>query len=223
MKKIVLSSVICSMLLLSGCQTTSVDPYTGEERVNKTTKGAGIGAVVGGVLGNVIGKDSEATAIGAAIGTGIGAAIGNNMDQQEDELRQKLYNSGIQVVRDSAGVIKLIMPSNITFATNQYQVMPSFVETLSVVSEVLARNPNTLIKVVGHTDSVGSNTANETLSINRAMSVFKVLEAQGVATNRIKAFGKGEKAPIADNNTEQGRSLNRRVELYIEHMQTSQG
>lgn len=223
MKKIVVSSLFASALLVSGCQTTSTDPYTGEEKVNKTTKGAGIGAVVGAVLGNVIGKDSKATAIGAAIGTGIGAAVGNNMDSQEEELRQKLNNSGIQVIRDSEGVIKLVMPSNITFATNQSTVTPSFVDTLSVVSEVLARNPNTLIKIVGHTDSVGSASSNETLSINRAMSVFNVLQSQGVSSKRIKAFGKGELEPIADNKTEQGRSLNRRVELFIEHMPQVQG
>ena len=213
MKKIILSSIIVSTIALSGCQTT--DPYTGEEKTTNTAKGVGIGAVVGAVLGNVIGKNSKGTAIGAVVGTTIGAVIGSNMDEQEAELRKSLDNSGIRVERDSAGVIKLVMPSNITFETNKSDVTSSFIQTLSVVSEVLARNENTTIKVVGHTDSIGSVADNEMLSINRSMSVYNVLTSQGVASSRIKATGKGESEPVASNVNEDGRALNRRVELFI--------
>ncbi|WP_371379184.1 OmpA family protein [Thalassotalea aquiviva] len=221
MNKSLITSTLITALFLTGCQTTSIDPYTGEQRVNNTSRGAGIGAVVGGILGNVVGKDSKATAIGAVIGTGIGAAIGQDMDRQEQELREKLYNTGIRVERDSAGVIKLVMPSNITFATNQSDVSPQFQQTLASVSEILVRNPNTSLIVVGHTDSVGSESLNQHLSVNRANSVMNALIGHGLSPNRIKAFGKGEIAPIADNNTEYGRSLNRRVELFIEAKQQS--
>lgn len=218
MKNILLCSIIVSTVALSGCQTT--DPYTGEQKTTNTAKGVGIGAVVGGVLGNVIGKNSKGTAIGAVVGSTIGAVVGANMDEQEAELRKNLNDSGIRVERDSAGVIKLIMPSNITFETNKSEVTPSFVKTLAVVSEVLARNENTTIKVVGHTDSVGSKADNEMLSINRSMSVFHTLTSQGVASSRIKAIGKGETQPVASNDNANGRALNRRVELFIVEIPT---
>ena len=137
---------------------TSFDPFTGERKVNNTTKGAAIGAVAGGVVGAIAGDD-EAALAGAAAGALIGGGIGNYMDRQEQELRRELASTGVRVQRNGDN-IRLIMPGNITFATDQSAVRPEFYATLNSVSKVLARYNKTSVLVEGHTDNVGSDQYN---------------------------------------------------------------
>jgi outer membrane protein OmpA-like peptidoglycan-associated protein len=79
----------------------------------------------------------------------------------------------------------------------------------------LKNNPDTYLKIVGHTDNTGRVDYNQTLSEKRAESVYDYLRAQGVTISRMTYEGKGIHEPVASNNTEQGRSLNRRVEILI--------
>ncbi|TKB45771.1 glycine zipper 2TM domain-containing protein [Thalassotalea mangrovi] len=207
-------SLALATTILAGCVTT-VDPYSGEEKVSNTTVGTTVGAVAGSLIGVAIGDNKESAAIGGVVGSAIGAGIGYNMDQQEAILRQKLQNSGVKVVRQHDGSIKLIMPSNITFANNESQVNPGFVNTLDAIAEVLKQNDNTRIQVVGHTDSVGNADYNQGLSVRRAAAVATEMRVLGVAANRIVSLGMGENQPLADNKYANGRALNRRVELFI--------
>lgn len=207
-------SIVLASSVLSGCVTT-VDPYTGEEKVSNTTVGTTVGAVAGSLLGVAIGDNKESAAIGGVVGSAIGAGIGYNMDQQEAVLRQKLKNSGVKVVRQEDGSIKLIMPSNITFGNDETMVNPAFVNTLDAIAEVIKQNDNTRIRVIGHTDSIGKAEYNQGLSIKRASAVATEMRVLGVAANRIVSLGMGESQPLADNNYANGRALNRRVELYI--------
>ncbi|WP_394176993.1 OmpA family protein [Thalassotalea litorea] len=207
-------SIALASSVLSGCVTT-VDPYTGEETVSNTTVGTTVGAVAGSLLGVAIGDNKESAAIGGVVGSAIGAGIGYNMDQQEAILRQKLQNSGVKVVRQQDGSIKLIMPSNITFGNDETMVNPAFVNTLDAIAEVLKQNDNTRIQVIGHTDSIGQEQYNQGLSLKRAAAVATEMRVLGVAANRIVSLGMGESQPLADNKYANGRALNRRVELYI--------
>ncbi|TLU67737.1 glycine zipper 2TM domain-containing protein [Thalassotalea litorea] len=207
-------SIALASSVLSGCVTT-VDPYTGEETVSNTTVGTTVGAVAGSLLGVAIGDNKESAAIGGVVGSAIGAGIGYNMDQQEAVLRQKLKNSGVKVVRQQDGSIKLIMPSNITFGNDETMVNPAFVNTLDAIAEVLKQNDNTRIRVIGHTDSIGKAEYNQGLSVQRAAAVATEMRVLGVAANRIASMGMGESQPLADNSYANGRALNRRVELYI--------
>lgn len=212
MKNLILSAAGAA-LLLGACTTT--DPYTGEQKTSNTAKGAAIGAVVGAVAGAVIGEDdSDGALAGGAAGAAVGAAIGNYMDRQEAELRRELASSGVQVQR-IGNDIELIMPSNITFDSDQAAIQASFYDTLNDVSQVLAKYDDTRILVEGHTDSTGSDEYNMALSIRRAESVGNYLAAQGVSVPRIEALGYGERSPIADNVTETGKQQNRRVEIRI--------
>jgi outer membrane protein OmpA-like peptidoglycan-associated protein len=208
--------VAVAAAFLSACTTT--DPYTGEQKVSNTAGGAAIGAGMGAVAGLLIGNNPvqrrNAALIGAGIGALAGGAIGNYMDTQEAELRAQLEGTGISVTRNGDRII-LNMPSNVTFATDQDQVIPPFYPTLDSVAIVLRKFDKTLIDVDGHTDSVGNAGYNEDLSNRRANSVANYLAARGVDPRRMSAMGYGLERPIASNATEIGRAQNRRVEIAI--------
>lgn len=104
---------------------------------------------------------------------------------------------------------------NLFFATNKTYILPQSEQAMSDLANFLLDNPSVKIHVVGHTDAVGTDEANQILSEGRANSVRNDLIKRGVAAERITAEGKGEKEPVADNDTEEGRQLNRRVEFTI--------
>lgn len=208
MKKIIIITLLT--LFMAACTTT--DPYTGEDKVRKSVKYGAAGAIVCGLIGATRNSNS---ARNAAAGCGaIGAGVGAYMDHQESELREELAGSGVQVERQG-DQIQLIMPSNITFNTDEYLIKNNFYETLNSVGKVLYKYKDTSLDVIGHTDSTGKDSYNMTLSQRRANSVASYLENQGIPANRLAVDGMGETQPIADNNTEMGRAQNRRVELYI--------
>ena len=211
-----LSILALAATYLTACTTT--DPYTGEQKTSNLAGGAVLGAALGAVGGAVIGGGGRDSRNGALIGAGIGAlaggTIGNYMDNQEAELRAQLQGTGISVTRMGDRII-LNMPSNITFATDQDQVIPQFYPTLNSVAIVLRKFEKTLIDVNGHTDSTGSVAHNEALSERRAMSVASYLNSQGVDPRRVSALGFGPSQPIASNATADGRAQNRRVEIQI--------
>jgi len=196
-------------LALAACTT---NPYTGEQQASKAaTYGAGAAAVCG-LIGAM---DSTKKARNAALGCGIvGAGVGAYMDVQEAKLREQLQGTGVQVVREGDN-IRLIMPGNITFETDSYNLRPDFYPVLNSVGLVLAKYADTTMRVSGHTDSTGSRQYNQTLSERRARSVADYLATQKVAPSRMYVQGVGLDQPIASNDSPQGRSMNRRVELYI--------
>ncbi|WP_426414816.1 OmpA family protein [Aestuariirhabdus sp. LZHN29] len=206
-----LTAITLSAFLLAGCQTTN--PYTGEEEVNKTTKYGGIGALAGAVVGGLANGKKGALA-GAALGGAAGAGYGYYTDQQEAALRSRLQGTGVQVQRNGDD-IKLIMPGNITFDTNSYNIQASFYSVLGSVALVLKEFDENAVEVVGHTDSTGSHQTNMTLSEKRGQSVASYLVNQGIAGPRITYFGAGPDQPIASNSTSSGRALNRRVEINL--------
>lgn len=212
MKKLMMSVLAVSML--SACAT---DPYTGESKVSKTAWGTGIGAVAGAGIGALVGGEKGAL-IGAGIGAAGGAATGGYMDIQARKLRQELLNTGVQVSQ-SDGQIRLIMPSNITFATDSAVFQTSFNPVLDSVAKVLKEYDKTNVHIVGYTDSTGSAAYNNTLSQKRAMAVSTYLINRGVAASRIYAVGMGASNPIASNATAAGREQNRRVEITLTAMQ----
>jgi outer membrane protein OmpA-like peptidoglycan-associated protein len=214
MKKIVL--VAATAAFLAGCTT---NPYTGEQQISRTAGGAALGALAGAGLGVLAGGDDRRNAlIGAGIGALAGGAIGGYMDQQEAELRGYLQGTGVSVTRVGDQIV-LNMPSNITFATDQYQVMPNFHQTLNAVALVLNKYNRTLVDINGHTDSTGSAQHNMELSQRRAASVATFLSQQGVDSRRFAINGFGPSQPVASNSTPDGRALNRRVEIYLTPIQ----
>jgi outer membrane protein OmpA-like peptidoglycan-associated protein len=200
----------------SGCYIT--DAFTGEQRVGSTTKGAAIGAAVGAAAGLLTGDDSRDRRKRALIGAGIGAlsggAIGRYMDVQEARLRERLAGTGVSVQREG-NEIQLVMPANVTFATDQADLRPEFFDVLNSVAVVLQEYDRTLVDVVGHTDSTGSEAHNQVLSEARAEAVAEYLRAQGIDDARIGTAGAGESLPLTTNATPEDRQQNRRVELDL--------
>lgn len=203
-KSAMLSAMIVSAMM-SGCATNATN----------TQKGAGIGAVVGAIAGKATGDhDKSRYAWGAALGAIAGGAIGAYMDKQEAELKEQLADTGVSVYREG-DTLRLIMPGNITFSTASASIQESFKPILDDVALVLANYDKTKLRIEGHTDSVGDEVYNQKLSVQRANSVADYLSIRTVEPTRLMTVGMGESQPITDNNTEQSRRQNRRVELSI--------
>jgi outer membrane protein OmpA-like peptidoglycan-associated protein len=209
--------VLAAAITVAGCETT--DAYTGDKKVNKTSKGAGIGALAGAVLGAATGDNSKErrkrALIGAGVGALAGAGVGNYMDRQEAKLRAQLQGSGVSVTRSGDNLI-LNMPGNITFKSASSDLNAGFYNVLDSVGVVLKEFDKTLIDVEGHTDSDGSDAYNQQLSLDRATSVGMYLQSHGVNGQRIVTFGAGEARPVASNATPDGKQQNRRVELKLQ-------
>jgi outer membrane protein OmpA-like peptidoglycan-associated protein len=201
--------ILAGVAALVACTT---NPYTGEQQASKAAT-YGVGAAA--VCGLVGAMDSREKARNAALGCGIvGAGVGAYMDVQEAKLREQLQGTGVQVVREGNN-IRLIMPGNITFNTDSYQLRADFYPVLNSVGLVLAKYADTTMRVSGHTDNTGSRQYNLTLSERRADSVANYLATQGVARSRMFVEGLAFDQPLADNASPAGRAQNRRVELYI--------
>ena len=217
------SVLVAGLAALSLSACTSLNPFTGDTQLSKTSGGAivgaGSGAVVGAIAGAATGHDPRVAAlIGAGIGGLTGAAIGAYMDQQETELRAQLQGTGVSVTRVGNQII-LNMPSNITFGIDSATVQSGFTQTLVSVGLVLKKFNKTIVDVYGHTDDTGSDQHNLDLSQRRAVAVATLLANQGIDQRRFYIEGKGESDPIASNTTETGRAQNRRVEIQISPLQ----
>ncbi|RMF10432.1 MAG: cell envelope biogenesis protein OmpA [Alphaproteobacteria bacterium] len=207
------TATVVAAFLLSSCTT---DPYTGEKKASNTAVGAGIGAAVGAIGGAIVGGSNKrkAALIGAGIGALAGGGVGAYMDAQEAKLRKQLQGTGVSVTRDGNNLI-LNMPGNVTFDVDSASIRGSFYEVLDSVALVLKEYDKTYVDVIGHTDSTGSEAYNQALSESRAASVADYLASKGVIRERLLVRGMGERYPIADNATPEGRQLNRRVEIGI--------
>ncbi|GMR16620.1 MAG: OmpA family lipoprotein [Gammaproteobacteria bacterium] len=218
MNKLIISLSLASLITLGGC--TTFDAYTGEKKTSNTAKGAGTGAGAALLLSYLKNRNKSSKKRNkrmlrdAGIGAIIGGGVGYYMDTQEAKLRKQLRGTGVSVQRDGNN-INLIMPGNITFATNRRNLRSDFYDVLDSVVLVVKEYNKTTIVVSGHTDSVGSATYNQKLSEDRARSVADFLVNKKVNPARIELTGLGEKNPIASNKSKKGRSLNRRVEITL--------
>jgi outer membrane protein OmpA-like peptidoglycan-associated protein len=203
-------AVCAALLTVTACAVD--DPY------RRTKTGAGVGAVAGAVLGHQL-DDKSGRYVGAAVGALAGGAIGNYMDRQQQAFDQALaeergrYNMEVERLQD--GSIKLGIPSEVSFDFNKADIKPGFTPTLDKVASLLQEYNQTSVEIIGHTDSVGSDTYNLELSRRRAESVAGYLGSRGVTPQRLRTSGQGESEPRASNDTESGRQLNRRVEMVI--------
>ncbi len=215
-KMIKLTALMVALLFaMVACST--VNPYTEEKQTSKLAIGAGIGAASGAVIGLLTSnsKDRQRNVlIGAGLGAIAGGGVGYYMDVQEAKLRQRLRGSGVSVTR-VGDQIMLNMPGNVTFATGSPNINAGFYDVLNSVTIVLKEYEKTSVDVIGHTDSVGSETSNQRLSEERARSVAEYLSGQGIMPARLLVAGMGEAQPMAPNDTPEGRSQNRRVNIQI--------
>lgn len=209
--------------LLAGCATGN--PYNNPQgqqgqqggASNKTAIYGGLGALGGAVVGAATSgkKDrGKGALIGAAVAGAAGAGYGYYVDKQEAELRRSMQGTGIDVQRDGDN-LTLVMPGNVTFATDSASISGNFYGTLNNLAQSFNQYDQNTIEIVGHTDSTGPYQHNMNLSQRRAQSVADYMRNQGVNSMRLQVSGVGPNQPVADNNTAQGRQQNRRVEINL--------
>jgi outer membrane protein OmpA-like peptidoglycan-associated protein len=193
-------------LIFSGCKTWS-------NALKGGTIGTLAGAAVGAGAGKLLGNTAIGAIAGAAVGGTVGTLIGHKMDKQAAELEAQL-GSNAAVERIGEG-IKVTFESGILFETGKAVLSESSKTALTKFSGTLKEYVDTDVMIYGHTDNTGKETTNKPLSENRANAVRDFLIAQGVASARIATKGMSSSAPVASNDTEAGRSQNRRVEIAI--------
>ena len=213
--------VATAVALLSGC--ASPNPYDnqgqadgGSQGMSKTAKYGGLGALAGALAGAAIDHNNrgKGALIGAAVVGASAAGYGYYADKQEAKLRASMANTGVEVQRQG-DQIKLIMPGNITFATDSANIASSFYQPLNNLAGSLKEFNQNQIEIVGYTDSTGSRQHNMDLSQRRAQSVANYLTSQGVSATNLSARGAGPDNPIASNADVNGRAQNRRVEVNL--------
>ncbi len=208
---------IAASLFLSSCAT-----YTGQTNApddpNRTQRGALIGAAVGAVAGLLSGGDAterrQRAMVGAGVGAVAGGAVGVYQDRQEADLRRRTAGTGIEVTREG-DVIKLNLPDGVTFDFGKANLKPQFYPALDQVAASMSEYNQTIVEISGHTDSVGSDEANQRLSEQRAGSVSNYLAGKGLMRERFEVVGMGERYPVASNDSDSGRAVNRRVEIRV--------
>jgi outer membrane protein OmpA-like peptidoglycan-associated protein len=217
MRKLLITAVAATVAL-GGCANMS-------ETERGTAKGAGIGAGVGAVLGGVTGGRNN-IAGGAAIGGILGAVAGNvwssRMENQKRQMEQATQGTGVQVTQTADNRLKLDIPSDISFATGRSDINPSLRPILDRFAAGLVDNPAATVTIIGHTDNTGTDAINNPLSFDRASRVRDYLAGRGVAPQRVYVDGRGSREPVASNNTAEGRSRNRRVEIFVAEQQPAQ-
>jgi outer membrane protein OmpA-like peptidoglycan-associated protein len=203
-------------LLIALMATTAFADVASER--DKTKKGAVIGGVAGAIAGAIIhnnrgsGNAKRGAVVGGVVGAATGAIVGAMMDKQERELRQI---DGVSVTRTDEDELKVTMRNEVLFDFNSAGLRSSSRDELREMADVFERYGDTTIVVAGHTDSVGSESYNKSLSNRRANTVSNYLEDLGVRGSRLDAVGYGESRPKSSNSTSSGRQQNRRVEIYI--------
>lgn len=200
-----------------GTAACTTDPYTGQQRINRTAVGVAAGAIGGYLLGDLVGGRHDRTErlVGAGIGALAGGAVAYYMNQQEAELRRQTAGTGVDVIRQGDDLI-LRMPSSVTFDVDRWEVKPQFYPVLDDVARTLASYDQTYIDVLGHTDTTGSHEHNQGLSERRASAVADYLASRGVLRPRMETRGFGETSPIyLPDDTDMKKAANRRVEIKI--------
>lgn len=183
---------------------------------NRTAQGTAIGAAAGALVGVLIadGDDNaKGILIGATVGGIAGAIIGSYMDKHARKLKQDLGQSA-EVERVGESIL-VTFDSGIMFDVDSYALKASTRANLDKMAETMKEYDKTEIIVMGHTDATGSDEHNQKLSENRAASVSRFLQQNGITAKRVTTKGFGEQKPVASNNTTSGREQNRRVEIAI--------
>ena len=206
-----LVGAIVGAIAFAGCANMT-------ESQKGTATGAGIGAAAGAAIGALAGGGK-----GAAIGAGIGAAAGagggylwsQHMQEQKQAMEAATQGTGVVVTQTPNNELKLEIPSDISFDLGKADLKPGLRPVLDKFAQTLQANPGANVRIIGHTDSTGTNAVNDALSARRAASARDYLTARGVTINRIAIDGRGSREPLADNSTPAGRAVNRRVEIFV--------
>ena len=183
--------------------------------MSDTTRNTAIGAGVGALAGAAIGQNATGALIGAGVGAAGGYVWSQHMAQKKAAMEKATVGTGVAVTQTSDNQLKVNVPSDVSFDTGRADIKPNMRPILDQLANGLSGQPNTEVRVIGHTDSTGSDALNNRLSIERAEATKNYLASRGVDSRNILIAGRGESEPVADNSTDAGRARNRRVEIFL--------
>ena len=198
------AAVLTVALAASGCANMS-----------DTQRQSGIGAGIGAVAGALIGGNTQGAAVGAGLGALGGYVWSKHMQEKKVAMERATAGTGVDVVQTPDNQLKLNIPSDVSFDTGRSDIKSNLRPILDQFASGLSAQPNTEIRIIGHTDNTGSDSVNNPLSLQRAASAREYLAARGVSSQRVMIDGRGEREPVADNSSDAGRAKNRRVEIYL--------
>ncbi len=207
--KIRIAATCAAALLAAGCANMNMP------EMSPAARNAAIGAGVGAVAGNVIGGNTKGTVIGAGVGALGGYVWTQHMEQKKQAMQRATVGTGVAVTQTPDNQLKLNIPSDISFDTGRADIKPNLRPVLDQFASGLSGQPNTEVRIIGHTDNTGSDAINDPLSQRRAEAARDYLAARGVDPRRILTAGRGEREPVADNTSEAGKARNRRVEIFL--------
>lgn len=209
-----LAMLLLIAIVMQGCKSLSNAAKGG-------LIGGSTGAVIGAGVGVLLGKSTKSAAIGAAVGTAVGTTtgviIGKKMDKAAEEAA-RIEGARVDSIRDANNLkaVLVTFDSGILFQTNKSSLNDASKKALSDFAKILTENQDMDVAIMGHTDNTGTLEVNQRISMERAKSVAEFLKSQKVAETQIKEIaGKDFSMPVGDNSTVEGRSLNRRVEIYM--------
>jgi outer membrane protein OmpA-like peptidoglycan-associated protein len=198
--------------LVTGAAVMLTGACSWKKRDSGAVIGAGAGAAIGGIIGKHQGSTAKGAIIGAVIGGAAGAIIGHQMDQQAKELQQNIPGATVERVGEG---IQVTFDSGILFDFDSDAVKGDAQANLKTLASSLSKYPGSNLVIVGHTDDVGADTYNQSLSERRAAAAANVLNWDGVSRDRMRTMGLGETEPVGPNDSDLSRSKNRRVEVAI--------
>jgi len=211
MKTTHITALIVTGFIAVGCAADDPD--------RKAKTGALIGAIAGAAIGNQASDNKSGAIIGAAVGGIVGYKVGQYQDRQQEELElalaDELANNSIDIQRLENDVLRVNLSSEASFDVNRADLKPPFYPSLDKIAEVVGKYDQTMINVIGHTDSSGAEDYNQVLSERRSAAVVDYLSQGGIIGERLSMEGRGELAPRADNDSPESRALNRRVEIDL--------
>lgn len=200
---------IAASLGIAGCADMNLGGMTDTQK--KTAIGAGVGALAGAAIGG----DAKGALIGAGVGAAGGYIWSKQMEQKKLAMERATMGSGVAVTQTPDNQLKLNVPGDLSFDTGRADIKPNMRPILDQFASGLQNQPNTEVRIIGHTDSTGSDELNNRLSLDRAQATKQYLAARGVNPNQVVVAGRGEHEPVADNTTDAGRARNRRVEIFL--------
>jgi outer membrane protein OmpA-like peptidoglycan-associated protein len=207
-----LATTVAAVVALAGCASM-------DESQQQTAKNTGIGAAAGAAVGAIAGG-SDNRGRGAAIGAAVGALGGyvwsQHMERQKKQIETATQGTGVEVQQTQDNRLKVLIPGDVSFDPGRADIKPNFRPVLDQFAQSVVQNPGSVIQIIGHTDATGNDAANIALSRERANAVRDYLASRGVALNRMATDGRGEREPVASNDTEAGRARNRRVEIFVQ-------
>lgn len=207
-RKLVLAASMAA-LAMAGCADMNLG------NMSQTQRGTAVGAGVGALAGAAIGGDAKGAAVGGLLGAAGGYVWSRHMQDKKMAMERATAGSGVQVSQTADNQLKLNIPSDISFDTGRSEIKPNLRPILDQFASGLSGQPNTEVRIVGHTDNTGPDAVNDPLSVQRAEAARQYLAARGVDPRRVSIAGRGEREPIANNATDAGRAQNRRVEIFL--------